>query len=65
MGRKVQRRSTKPCPDCGGQLEIVNYPEEINGVIYDKEFLECLECGIKNALKKNGHKINLNTKYEW
>lgn len=65
MGRKIQRRSSKPCPDCGGVLEIVNYPETIDGVIYDKEYEECEDCLYKVALKKNGHKINLNTKYDW
>ena len=65
MGRKIQRRIEKRCPDCGGQLEIVNYPETIDGVVYDKNFLECLDCGGRDELKKNGHKINLNTKYQW
>lgn len=63
--RKVQKFIRKPCGLCGGRVEIVLYSENINGVKYDEEYEECEDCQNRTKIKRNNHKVNNNTKYDW
>ena len=62
---KFQKLYSKPCGICGAEQEVYQYDEEIDGVVYDRHFLECIECENKIELKKDHHKRNDNTKYDW
>ena len=62
---KFQKSYSKPCSVCDGDQEIYQYSEDIDGVIYDRHYIECADCGNKIELKKDHHKRNDNTKYDW
>ena len=64
---KIRRRLDRICPDCEeGNLYIVVYDIENEGVIYSREFYQCFECEYKEEKKNknNNHKeINLDDIY--
>jgi hypothetical protein len=62
---KFQKLYSKKCTVCDGEVEVYQYDEDIDGVIYDRHYLECIDCGCKIELKKDHHKRNDNTKYDW
>jgi len=57
--KKVQKKLSKKCPDCYGDLELVIHTTEYDGVSYCDTYEECLECGYQ---KKVVNKHNRNEK---
>lgn len=40
----IQKRLSRRCPECDGQLCIMAHDEIVNGVKYSKSFVECENC---------------------
>jgi hypothetical protein len=52
--KKRQKSLNKRCPECdGGNLVLVAYTENKNGVEYTKTYIECEICDYSQEFKKS------------
>lgn len=52
MGRRIQRKLRRLCPECEEScLEVIAYDNVRNGIVYNKTRIECSFCGYKEEGK--------------
>jgi Zn ribbon nucleic-acid-binding protein len=48
---KKQRKLSRSCPECEGELDIISKTHEDDGVDYTEQYVLCSECGYSEKLK--------------
>jgi uncharacterized Zn finger protein len=48
---KKQRKLSRACPECEGELEVISKTHNDNGVDYTDQYVQCTECGYNEKLK--------------
>jgi uncharacterized protein with PIN domain len=63
--KKKQKMISKRCPECGGQLETAMKTHEDDGVIYEDQYIECMECDYSYKIKVSPKRYKDNPNPKW